>query len=534
MKPTPVKLTRFLPVFLGLTLLAATDFAADTASRQGGTLHLARPNDPQTLDPVLYQLADDFLLFSLLYLPLLDNTNGVELVSCAARDWNVSSDARTFTFHLRPGIKFSNGRTVVVADYAYYLERMSDPRTASPFFAYLGAFHIRGAADFAAHRTNHLAGVRTEGTQTLVVELDQPDPTFPYVYICALPREEAERMGAAFGVHPIGDGPYMVEEWIRGVRLVFKHNPFYSGPEPRHFDRIEIMIGGDEATHQMMFERGELDIASIASPFSVPEADQARIMRDPRWEHCVERIPLFASGFVNLNTEMPPLDDRRVRQAINYAVDKTRRVASGRFTPAKGLIPPVMPAYNMNLAGYPFDPPKARRLLAESGIPLPIHLTLWYETDQDSIMSAQEIQADLREVGIELELKQATVGELYNAAAIRGNVQMCLGGWFTGMPDPKDMLGTQFDGRALTNAPTFNVSFYNNPEVNRLLDEASRTVEPAHRIALYREIEEIIVGDAACLFLKHPNVCALRQPWLKGPLLEPLWPIRLDRVWIER
>ena len=149
-------------------------------------------------------------------------------------------------------------------------------------------------------------------------------------------------------------------------------------------------------------------------------------------------------------------------------------------------------------------------------------------------MQAQEIQADLHEVGIELSLRQASISELNDAAEIPGKVQMSLSGWFTGMPDPKDILGSQFDGRTITNAATYNTSFYNNPEVNRLLDEASPTVEPARRVALYRQIEEIIVGDAPCLFLKHPNLCELRQPWLKGPLLEPLWPLRLDRVWIER
>ncbi len=538
MKPAPANLTRFRPWLVAVAALVAAVLvpapAAGDVLRPGGTFHLARADDPQTLDPTLQQLADDSLFLPLLYLPLLDNTNGVDLVACAARDWSTSSDGRTFTFHLRPGLRFSNGRTVVAADYAYYLERIADPRTASPNSALQGAYHIRGTADFAAHRTRHLAGVHTEGTQTLVVELDQPDPTFPFYYIFALPQEEVERPGDAFARHPTGDGPYMVDEWIRGVRLVFKPNPFYTGPEPRHFDHIEIMIGGDEATQLLMFERGELDLANATAKASIPEPDQARILRDPRWKPYVERAPLFAALFANLNTQMPPLDDRRVRQAINYAVDKTRRAASGRFTPARGLLPPIMPAYNTNLAGYPFDPPKARRLLAETGIPLPIHVTLWYATDQESIMQAQEIQADLHAVGIELSLRQASFSELNDASEIPGKVQMSLSGWYTSMPDPKDILGSQFDGRTITNAPTYNTSFYNNPEVNRLLDEASRTLEPGRRIALYRKIEGIVVDDAACLFLKNPNLCELRQPWLKGPLLEPLWPIRLDRVWIER
>jgi ABC-type transport system substrate-binding protein len=524
---------RFLPPFLlGLTLWSVGAAEPDARNR---ILHLARTDDPQTLDPVMIQIQDDYLLQPLLYLPLLDNTNGVDLVGCGAKDWTVSPDARTFTFHLRPGLKFSNGREVVADDYAYFLERMSDPDNASPQFGYLAEFHIRGADDFAAHRTKHLAGVHTEGPETLVVELDQPDPTFLYVYITAQPREEVERPNGAYARRPTGDGPYMVDEWVRGARLVYKPNPYYGGPMPRCFDRIEMMIGGDSETHFMMFERGELDIASIEGADSVPEADQARIVHDPHWGPLVERTPVFGTYFVNLNTEMPPLTDRRVRQAINYAVDKTRRSGTGRFIPATGLIPPVMKAYNTNLVGYPYNPPKARQLLAETGIAMPIRLTLWFAAaNQASLMLAEGIQADLHDVGIEIELKEATFSELNDAAEIRSNVEMSLSGWFTSMPDPKDILGSQFDGRTLTNSPTFNTSYYNNPEVNRLLDEASGTIDPVRRVALYRKTEAIIVDDAPCLFLQFPNIVELRQPWVKGALLEPLWPIRLDRVWIER
>jgi peptide/nickel transport system substrate-binding protein len=109
---------------------------------------------------------------------------------------------------------------------------------------------------------------------------------------------------------------------------------------------------------------------------------------------------------------------------------------------------------------------------------------------------------------------------------------MAYSGYF-GFPDPVDMLGACFDGRTIKNSSSFNFAFYNNPEVNRLLDLAAPEVELSKRYALYQQAEELIVRDAPWVFLGHPNLVVLRQPWIKGPLVEPLWWYRYDRVWIE-
>ena len=531
-------------LLMGYILLAGDSKNLPVASARlssppkgGGTLRLALPNDPQTLDPALVSLQTDFELTALLFLPLLDVTNGLTLVNYSATEWRSSPDARIYTFHLRPEIRFSNGRPVVASDYAYALERIVDPQLASP-----GCFYITGirrATGLTANPTKRLAGVRCEGSHTLVVELDQPDPTFPYlmanVFGMAVPPEEVRRLGSRYGLRPVGTGPYQVEEWIRGVRLVFKPNPHYCGPKRRRFDRIEIMIGGDEATHLMMFERGALDIASI-SGIGIPMPDQRRLMQDPRWSPFIERSWMLSADFVALNTEMPPLDNVKIRQAINYAVNKPRRlhIANGRFTPANGIIPPGMPGFNTNLVGYPYNPTRARELLTESGVSLPIRLSFWHPTSQEVMTLAQGIQADLKAVGIETELKAVTAGAMYNASSIRKNVQMGLANWIALLPDPKDMLGMQFDGRTLTSTPGANMAWYTNSVVDQLLDKAAISVNLMERFTLYQKIEEIVVGDAPFLFLGHRKYFALRQPWLKGSLIEPLWLYRLDRVWIER
>jgi ABC-type transport system substrate-binding protein len=373
---------------------------------------------------------------------------------------------------------------------------------------------------------------------TLVVELDQPDPIFQYLMAnvigMAVPPEDVQRLGTGFGIRPVGTGPYQLDEWVRGVRLVFKPNPYYSGPERRRFDRIEIMIGGDESTHLMMFERGALDIAS-SSGMGIPMPDQRRLVQNPRWSPFIERSWMLGTFFVVLNTEMPPLDNLKVRQAISYAVDKPRRlhIANGRFTPAKGFIPPGMPGFNTNMVGYPYNPIRARELLSASGVALPIKLHFWHSTEQETVTLVQGIQADLQAVGIHIELKQVTSGQLVNASTMRKKVQMSLLSWTAANPDPKEF-ACLFDGHTLTNTPTSNVAWYTNTIVDQWLDKAATSVDLLERYRLYGKIEEIVVGEAPYVFLGHPNLFALRQPWLKGSLIEPLWVYRFDRVWIER
>jgi peptide/nickel transport system substrate-binding protein len=243
----------------------------------------------------------------------------------------------------------------------------------------------------------------------------------------------------------------------------------------------------------------------------------------------------FNTTFISINTELPPLNQVKVRQALNYAVDKPRRMfaASRQFTPARGALPPTMPGYDPTLEGYPFDPEKARRLLAETGLPLPLQMTVWHSHDQLSRMVTEGIQADLNDVGIKVELKSVAAPELIEVAQTRGRAQLCLIS-YPSFPDPRDIIGVMLDGRTLTNAGSFNLAFYNNPEVNRLIDEAATCASRSQRYRLFQQAERIIVGDAPWIFLGHRNLFALRQPWLKGPILEPCGFYRIDRAWIAR
>jgi ABC-type transport system substrate-binding protein len=237
--------------------------------------------------------------------------------------------------------------------------------------------------------------------------------------------------------------------------------------------------------------------------------------------------------FLVLNTEMPPLDDLRVRQAISYAIDRKRRVfaQTGRCEAAKGMIPPAMPGYDPDLAGYDYDVAKARALMGAAKVRAPLRLRCWYAVTSPFMAAvAQGVAADLGEIGIELELNGVTQPVLDDATSHRGRVPLSLNGWNVSLPDPKDSLGTQFDGRLIDEVSLLNVSFYNNPEVNRLLDEASASTDLGKRLAQYRVVERLVLRDAPYAFLGHTKLYALRQAWVKGPILDSLWWFRFDRA----
>ena len=515
-------------MILFLLLFTTVSLRAAEKSRRPNILRILRTEDPKTFDPALLTSAEDSLLSPLLHLPLLDLTNGTRLVPCAARAWSASPNQRVYTLQLRPDVTFSNGRAVVADDYVYAIERILNPATgAGGLGSLLG---IRGAMAFITGETNHVVGLRAPTADTLVIELERNDPTFPYLLVSspAVPREEVERLGAAFSVRPVGDGPYVVQKWVRGARLQFTRNPYYHGPEPQHLDGVDVLIGGDETTRLMMFERGELDVSEV------PFASLRRLTHDPRWRGLLERETLVGTRGLILNTEIPPLNNVLVRRAINHAINRDLRlhVAQGVSTHAEGMIPPTMLGYNPHLRGYDYNPDKARELLRESGLALPLHTELWHMPGASA--EAQGFQGDLQQAGIEVELKPVALGALMVAAQKRGRVPMMLTGWFTGIPDPVEILGMQFDGRTITNAVTMNFAFYNNPEVNQLLDLAAPEVDLPKRYALYQQAEELIVRDAPWVFLAHYNLMALRQPWLKGPLVDPLSSLRYDRVWIEK
>lgn len=529
-----------VPLCMAILTLSASCGGGGRLERlhpEANVLRIAVPSDPRSLDPAIAYDVVTWPLVRTLFHGLVDYDDELNLVPWHARSWTISEDGRTITFKLRADIRFSNGRSITSEDFAYSLQRILDPATRSPGQGFYR--NIAGAKAFQNGSADRVSGLRTPDQETLEIELVHPDLPFLYCiampFAYAVPREEVERHGEHFGRYPVGGGPYTLVNWQRGTRMRLEKSPSYYRADDVRLEAIELMVGGDETLHMMMFERGELDIASVTST-GIPDADFIRVMKDPVLSQRVAHQPLNAIQYLSMNTEMPPFDQVNVRRAVNHAIDRKRIVSliSDRGILARGVLPPGMPGFDEQLEGYDYDPEKARKLLTEAGYPNGFSTELMV-TAQSGIDTkiGQAVQQDLAEVGIAVEIRPVTGPTRIEATGRRGTVPFSTFGWYQDYPDPSNFLDVLLNGNRITEVNSTNVAFYDNDQVNALLNEASNSTDQAGRLALYQEAERLVVEDAPWVFLYYPQMYLLRQPWLKGLKLNPVWPIRYELMWIE-
>lgn len=521
-----------LRLWLLAFLLPLQGIAAEAiqSPRRGGTLRVWRKDDWRSLDPAIAFDADSTPLQKLLFRGLLNYGAGTEVVPDQAAIWDVSPDGRTYTMRLRPGVRFSNGRTVEAADYVFSFERTLNPATGSPGQLYL--LEIAGADEFSRGKAPHVSGLRTPDANTLVIELSRPSFTFRYVlamnFAAALPRDVVEHDPKNFQYHLIGSGPYRLARWQRGVGWRFERNPHYTGSDG-HVDAVEIALGGDSSLASMMLERGELDWF-VGDPVSAHRFSSDPARRD--WVHWVQTV---STEYLFFNTEVKPFDDVRVRRAFNHAIDKERmiRVIGGRPTRADGIVPPSMPWTNPGRPTYEFNPDKARALLREAGIPTGTRIQLWFiESRPIDRRVVQSLEQDLSAVGIALELKGVSYPAFEVRVRTRRTVALGLWGWVQDYPDPSTFLDTLLNGDLITGTDCNNVAFYNQPEVNRRVREAGQIVDAAKRLELFREAESQAMADAPWVPLYHPNYAVIRHPRVRGDAPHPVWLWRFENMWL--
>jgi len=292
-------------------------------------------------------------------------------------------------------------------------------------------------------------------------------------------------------------------------------------------DGIEQLVGITEQLAWLKFESGELDVAAI------PPAEFPRVMSDPSYAGRIVKGMTMTTSYIGINCAVPPLDRVKVRQALNYAVDKAGviKLIGGRGIEAHGVLPPNMPGYDANLTGYPYDPRRARKLLRAAGLPHGFKTVLWTQNRETDLRVAQKIQQDLAAVGVSIEIKTVAWASFLEAIREPGRVPLFDLGWFADFPDPANFLEVLFDSR---NFGANNHTFYINPKVNKLLANAREISDEEKRIQTYQEVERIVVADAPWIFLYHPITYAALQPRVHNYRIHPLRPPRVDRVWLGK
>lgn len=528
---------RFPHFLLAIFILSVAVAGCSRAPRPAGVLHIAQEGDPSVLDPARSYDTTSIPYTRLLYRGLVDFDFQSRVINAVAAKREVSPDGKTYTFWLRPDARFASGERVRPDDFRFAIERVLDPKTASDGTSFFTI--IDGAKEWIADREGprkleHLRGIEVRGDDQIIFHLLQADNTFlnnlalPFAY--AVQREYVAKLEAQhldLSEHPNGCGPFKFVEWVHDGWLTLEKNPNYYDKSLPKSNRIEVRFGISPTLQSMLYEQGALDIQQISS---APPPDFLRMTQTLPWKNQVLSGPNFDVYYVAMNNEVAPFNDVRVRQALNYAINR-QRIASyltGRVQVAHGFLPPGMPGYNPDLKGYNTDPNKARALLKAAGYkddpdaPIPfIYPTTYPWGDK----AAQSIQADLRAVGMTISLQKMPYGELKAIAGRRGpnGGRLVMQGWSADYPDAANFLDPLSNGRSITAQSSLNRSFYSNPRVNKLLDGALIDQNPARRLAAYQEAEKIVVEQAPVVFLHHSQRYWMRQPWVEGFQLHPQW-----------
>ncbi len=503
------------------------------AQKKGGTLRAVFGSDPPTLDPAQATDTTSSAVIRQIFDGLLELDEKLNVIPSLAERWEVSKDLRLYTFSLRRGARFHNGREVKAADVKYSFERAARGKRPWVFEK------IAGARELIRGQAKEIRGIRVIDDLTVEIALERPFA--PFLHLVAydaasiVPREEAEKRGAAFASHPVGTGAFRFVSWRRDDQVVleaFKEH-FRGAPS---LDRVVFRIIPAEITRFNEYRAGNLDVSDI------PTGHCRAVQADPVLKHEAAVWPILGTHAVRFNVEKPPFTDRRVRQAFGHAIDPSgivQGLLEGCVVPGKGILPPGMPGFTPDVAGTPFNREKARRLLAEAGYPdgkgLP-PVTYHFNTSDLNQRIAEILQSQLKEAGIRLELRR-----LDWAAHIKvvdeGGVMVFRQGWIADYPDPENFLTVLFHSRNIGAAG--NTSRYRNPALDRLFDSADAMAPGPARFKKYQDAERMILEDAVWVTLYHYTSRALVKPWVRGLERSPLssapeFLAPLRKVWLDK
>lgn len=508
-------ITKFLfSAFLVLTLFSC---AKEQERIFPGYLYVRLKADPTTLDPALIVDVTGARMAAKLYNGLVAFDENLKPVPDIAENWTVSRDGLTYTFQLKKGVCFFNGREVRASDFKYSFERVLDPKTRSPRTWVLS--RIKGAKDYMAGKAGAVSGIRVSGDYDLEIEL--ASPFAPFIRFLGLttayvvPREEVLKWGADFSFHGSGTGPFVLETWNHNQFIALRANPHYFDGAAK-IKGLCYRIIPEDFTALVAFEKGGVDI--------LPEvifSEYRRYVDDPRWKNLIVRSPGLNTYYLGLNCEKEPFDDVRVRRALNYAVDRKKmleKMMEGRGILAEGPVPPLLRHYAIEQK-YAYDPEKARQLLKQAGYPDGFSMKIYQTADIENLNLCQVVQNFLKDVGVRADIVQLEWGTFLETVA-KGEAPSFWLSWWADYPDAENFLFPLFhsDNRG----PGGNRSLFSDPLADALMTRAVRTLDDKERADLYEKIEQRIVDQAPWVFFWHKSSCAVRQPWVEGFSVTPI------------
>jgi ABC-type transport system substrate-binding protein len=502
-----------------------------TEPRDGGTLRIAAKDGLSTLDPALAY--DEVSLYALH--PMVDglvgyDPRGTALVPRLAERWEIAPDGLTYRFHLRPELRYGDGLPIVAADFERALLRVLG-KSDSPFRSHLVA--IAGAEEVIDGKATRCAGIVVIDDRTLELRLVRPNAAL--LYELAMPYAAPLHAGhLAEGDdlrrRPLASGPYELVAWDEGRRIELVRRAHYHDPSRQRIERMILLERVPRELQFMMFERGELD---AAERMSAP--DRLWLEQQPAWAPYVHKRALLNAFGSRMNTRVAPFDDRRVRQALNHAIDKRHvaKLLGGTAEPAHGVLAPGAFGRDDTLEPYPYDPDRARRLLAEAGYPDGFDVEYVTFPDEDADKLAVLLQSSLAKIGVRMKISQVTFSVWATIALRADGPPFSIATWVGDSPDPTSLLDPLFHSRNIADEGSTNYAFYESPELDALLDAARGEPDVARRAELYRRAERILYEDAPWIWGYHQRMTEVTQPYVRDYAPHPVWIRDYTMAWLD-
>lgn len=498
---------------------------------KGGTYNHPLYADPVSLDPAHLQESEGFRVGEMIYEGLVKyDYKTLEAKPALAESWEVNDDATVFTFKIRKGVKYHNGQEVKAADFKKAWERACAKDTASEVSYILAP--IKGFDEMQAGKTSELSGVKVVDDYTLEVALKYPFAEFVstlgHLVAVAYPVDVADKAVKEKKVWEeglVGTGPFKFVSWKHNQEVVIERNPDYWGDEP-YLDKVVFRVFEDENTAFLEFKSGKLH--DVAIPTGQYKATKA----DPTYGPMVITGPELALYYYGFNVQKGVFaNDKNLRLAIEYATDReavVNTVMEGLPTVATGIVPKGVPGYVEGQMEYKYDKEKAKEYWEKSSKPKEI--TLWYNTSEGHQKIAEALQAGYKEAGINVKLTNLEWGTYLDKLA-KGEAEFWRLGWIADYPSMDNFLYPLFHSSEKGNN---NFSFYDNKEVDKLLEDARKETDENKRFELYRQAEKKILEDAPIVPIYFYSFARVVQPEVKDYTISAMGFVNFDQIWLAK
>ncbi|MCH6264316.1 ABC transporter substrate-binding protein [Neobacillus citreus] len=524
-------------IFMVFTILAVLVIAGcsgnkSTANKSkekgntsGGTLIYGRATDTVTLDPHNLIDAESSRISKNIFETLIDyKKDGTEVVPKLAKEWTVSDDGKVWTFKLQENVKFHDGTDFNAEAVVYNFQRMMDDS------------HPQHKGDFSIFNRTFkgvIQEVKAPDEHTVEFILTAPNATFlPNLGITTfgiISPAALKEYGDNIKDHPVGTGPFKFVEWKPNDSVTLEKNDKYRVAGLPKLDKLMFKVIPDNSSRLTALKNGEIDLMD-----GINQSDLSSIEKNDSLQ--IFKRPAGSLGYLTFNLAKPPFDNVKVRQAINYAINKKGIIDTfyGPVAkPAKNMLPPFIWGYNDDVKGYEYNPEKAKALLAEAGF------AGGFETEF-SIMStdrsyfpqptkvAEAIKSDLAKIGITVKIVNYEWAT-YLSKLVKGEYAFAGIGRISENGDPDNFLFTMLSSESVQNR-----SAYKNEKVDELLRKAQTTIDKEERTKLYKEVQEIVYEDAPTIPLAYVETPLAGAAYVKGYVPHAIGYESLAEVYIEK